>query len=315
MALAMVFPGQGSQSVGMLSSFVPAHSSVRAAFERASAALGFDLWQIVAEGPAEKLNSTQITQPAMLVADVATYGIWREQGGPAPDVVAGHSLGEFAALTCAGAFTFEDAVSLVHFRGQIMQSAVPEGSGSMAVLLGMEDAQVESVCADAAQGEVVEPVNFNSPGQTVIAGHASAVQRALAVARERGCKRAQLLPVSVPAHSSLMRVAAAQLAERLARIEVRSPQCRYISAVDAQEYRTPDDIRAILVRQLASPVRWPQTVRAVMQHANLLIESGPGRVLAGLIRRIDRGVQSLAIEDPESLDAALAAAAGGGAHV
>ena len=310
MSVALVFPGQGSQSVGMLAAFAARHESVRAAYERASAVLGFDLWRIITEGPAERLNSTEVTQPAMLVADVATFEIWRQQGGAAPAVVAGHSLGEFAALTCAGSFEFEDAVRLVHFRGQIMQAAVPEGSGSMAVLLGLEDAQAEEVCVEAAQGEVVEAVNFNAPGQIVIAGHAAAVLRALSIARERGCKRCQLLPISVPAHSSLMRAASQRLEERLAQLDVRSPACRYISAVDAQEHQTPQAIRSILVRQLASPVRWPQTVRAVMQHATALIESGPGRVLTGLIRRIDRGAQCHALEDPDSLAAAVASTEG-----
>lgn len=311
MPVALVFPGQGSQSVGMLAAFAAQHPYVRAAYDRASAALGFDLWSIVAQGPAEKLNRTEITQPAMLVADVATYEIWREQGGALPDVVAGHSLGEFAALACAGSFAFEDAVRLVHFRGQIMQQAVPEGSGSMAVLLGLEDAEVEAVCAEAAHGEVVEAVNFNAPGQIVIAGHAAAVQRALALAKERGCKRGQLLPISVPAHSSLMRSAAQQLEQRLAQIAVRAPACRYISAVDGREHASPEQIRAVLVRQLASPVRWPQTVRAVLGHTDTLIECGPGRVLTGLNRRIDRAAKCFALEDPDTLSAALTATAGG----
>jgi [acyl-carrier-protein] S-malonyltransferase len=310
MSIALVFPGQGSQSVGMLAALSAAHASVREDFARASEALGFDLWSPVSAGPAARLNATEITQPAMLVADVATYRIWRAQGGAAPSAVAGHSLGEFAALVCADALAFEDAVQLVHFRGQIMQRAVPEGAGAMAVLLGLEDEQVESVCAEASQGEVVEAVNFNSPGQTVIAGHTAAVERALVLARQRGCRRAQALPISVPAHSSLMRAAAHQLEQRLAQIEVRPPNCHYISAVDALEHSSPQDIRATLVRQLASPVRWPQTVRALLRHATILIESGPGRVLTGLNRRIDRNAPCLALEDPESMAAALAASTG-----
>ena len=310
MSIALVFPGQGSQSVGMLASLAGAHAAVRSAYARATSALGFDLWLVVAEGPAERLNATEITQPAMLVADVVTYEIWRAQGGPAPTAVAGHSLGEFAALVCAEALPFEDAVRLVHFRGQIMQQAVPTGAGAMAVLLGLEDEQVEQVCAEAGQGEVVEAVNFNSPGQVVIAGNTAAVQRALTLAKERGCKRAQALPISVPAHSSLMRAAAHKLEQRLAQIEVRRPNCRFISAVDAAEHTAPEDIRATLVRQLASPVRWPQTVRALLQHASILIESGPGKVLTGLNRRIDRNARCFALEDPESVAAALAASAG-----
>jgi [acyl-carrier-protein] S-malonyltransferase len=314
MSIALVFPGQGSQSVGMLAEFAAAHATVSAGFARASAALGFDLWSIVAGGPAERLNATEITQPAMLVADVVTYELWRAQGGAAPAAVAGHSLGEFAALVCAQSLPFEDAVRLVHFRGQIMQQAVPEGEGAMAVLLGLEDGEVEAVCAEAAQGEVVEAVNFNSPGQTVIAGNTAAVQRALAVAKQRGCKRAQVLPVSVPAHSSLMRAAAQKLEQRLAQIEVRPPSCRYVSAVDATEHRDPADIRATLVRQLASPVRWPQTVRALLQSSSVLIESGPGKVLTGLNRRIDRNARCFALEDAESMAGALAASTGE-AHV
>jgi [acyl-carrier-protein] S-malonyltransferase len=310
MSIALVFPGQGSQSVGMLAALAAQHEAVRAGYAQASAALGFDLWSLVAQGPAEQLNRTEITQPAMLVADVVTARIWREQGGLAPSAVAGHSLGEFAALVCAEALQFEDAVRLVHFRGQIMQQAVPEGIGAMAVVLGIEDGEVEAACAQAGQGEVVEAVNFNSPGQVVIAGHSGAVQRALSLARQRGAKRAQLLPVSVPAHSSLMREAAHRLEQRLAQIELRRPSCRYVSAVDAVEHSDPQDIRVTLVRQLASPVRWPQTVRALLHSASTLIESGPGRVLTSLNRRIERGARCFALEDPESLAAALAATAG-----
>lgn len=310
MSIALVFPGQGSQSVGMLAALAAQHEEVRSGYAEASEALGFDLWDIVANGPAERLNSTEITQPAMLVADVVTARIWQRQGGAAPTAVAGHSLGEFAALVCAGSLPFVDAVRLVQFRGQIMQQAVPEGAGAMAVVLGLTDGQVESLCAEAGQGEVVEAVNFNSPGQIVIAGNVAAVQRALELARQRGARRTQLLPISVPAHSSLMRAAAHRLEQRLAQIEIRAPGCCYISAVDAAEHSEPGDIRATLVRQLASPVRWPQTVRAVLAHAEALVESGPGRVLTGLNRRIERGPSCYALEDPDSLAAALAATAG-----
>jgi [acyl-carrier-protein] S-malonyltransferase len=310
MSVALVFPGQGSQSVGMLAGLAAQHASVRHGYDEASKALGFDLWSIVANGPAERLNSTEITQPAMLVADVVTARIWHELGGAAPLAVAGHSLGEFAALVVAGSLPFEDTVRLVQFRGQIMQQAVPEGAGAMAVLIGLEDAPVEAVCAEAGQGEVVEPVNFNAPRQVVIAGHAGAVQRALELAKQRGCRRAQLLPISVPAHSSLMRAAAHRLEQRLAQIEVRAPTCRYISAVDGIVHGTPGDIRATLVRQLASPVRWTQTVRALLAHAATLIESGPGRVLTGLNRRIERAANCYALEDPESGGGALAATSG-----
>jgi [acyl-carrier-protein] S-malonyltransferase len=310
MSIALVFPGQGSQSVGMLAALAAQHEAVRSGYAQASQALGFDLWDIVANGPAERLNSTEITQPAMLVADVVTARIWRQRGGAAPTAVAGHSLGEFAALVCADALPFEDAVRLVHYRGQIMQQAVPEGAGAMAVLLGLEDDQVESICAEAGQGEVVEAVNFNSPGQIVIAGNVAAVQRALEIAKGRGCRRTQLLPISVPAHSSLMRAAAHRLEQRLAQIEIRPPSCHYISAVDAASHNEPTDIRATLVRQLASPVRWPQTVRGLLAYAGVLVESGPGRVLTGLNRRIERGASCYALEDPDSMAAALAAPAG-----
>lgn len=293
----------------MLAAFAAQHSDVQACYAQASAVLGFDLWRLVTQGPAERLNSTEITQPAMLVADVVTARIWRAQGGAAPDAVAGHSLGEFAALVCAQALQFEDAVRLVHFRGQIMQRAVPEGSGAMAVVLGLEDEQVEAVCAQSGQGEVVEAVNYNAPGQVVIAGHVRAVERAMTLARERGSRRVQLLPISVPAHSSLMRAPAHELEQRLALIDVRPPICRYISAVDALEHSEPQDIRATLVRQLASPVRWPQTVRALLQGTSTLVESGPGKVLTSLSRRIDRNASCYALEDPQSLATALSATA------
>jgi [acyl-carrier-protein] S-malonyltransferase len=319
MSIALLFPGQGSQSVGMLAALTARYPSAAHCFERASSALGFDLAQLVAQGPAERLNATEFTQPAMLVAGVATWHAWREQGGAAPAVVAGHSLGEFTALVCAQALPFEAAVQLVQFRGQIMQQAVPEGVGAMAAILGIDDAEVEALCGESSQGEVVQAVNYNSPGQVVIAGHAAAVERAMRLAQERGAKRTLRLPVSVPAHSPLMREAAQKLALRLEQIEVRTPVYRYISAVDALEHSDPADIRAILVRQLASPVRWTQTVRALLAVAPTLIECGPGKVLTGLIRRIERGAQCYALEDPDSLAAAVAAtstvAAPGAAHV
>jgi|SRR3984885_746211 [acyl-carrier-protein] S-malonyltransferase len=319
MSIALLFPGQGSQSVGMLAALTARYPSAAQCFERASSALGFDLARLVAHGPEERLNATEFTQPAMLVAGVATWHAWREQGGGAPAVVAGHSLGEFTALVCAQALPFEAAVQLVQFRGQIMQQAVPEGVGAMAAILGIDDAEVEALCGESSQGEVVQAVNYNSPGQVVIAGHAAAVERAMRLAQERGAKRTLRLPVSVPAHSPLMREAAQKLALRLEQIEVRTPVYRYISAVDALEHSDPADIRATLVRQLASPVRWTQTVRALLAVAPTLIECGPGKVLTGLTRRIERGAQCYALEDPDSLAAAVAAtsavAAPGAAHV
>jgi [acyl-carrier-protein] S-malonyltransferase len=313
MSIALVFPGQGSQSVGMLAALTARSAPAAQCFEQASQALGFDLWRLVSEGPAERLNATEFTQPAMLVAGIATWRAWREQGGVAPAVVAGHSLGEFTALVCAEALAFEAAVRLVHYRGQIMQRAMPEGAGAMAAILGLDDAAVEALCAQASQGEVVEAVNYNFPGQVVIAGHASAVERAMNLAQERAAKRTVLLPVSVPAHSRLMREAAQQFAARLDEIEVRPPVYRYVSAVDAAEHSDPADIRATLVRQLASPVRWTHTVRALLARAPILIECGPGKVLTGLNRRIERAASCYAIEDPESLAAALAATSAGAA--
>lgn len=313
MSFVFVFPGQGSQSVGMLAALAAAAPSVRATFDEASAVLGYDLWQLVSAGPEETLNSTERTQPAMLAAGVATWRVWRERGGALPAIVSGHSLGEFTALTCAQALGFAQAVELVRFRGQVMQEAVPAGSGAMAAILGLDDEAVVAVCREAARGAVVEPVNFNSPEQVVIAGEAAGVQRALEAAKVRGAKRTLLLPVSVPSHSSLMRAAGERLKERLAGLEVRPPHIRYVSAVDARAHERPDDIRDILVRQLSSPVRWTQTLRAVSEgDVAQVIECGPGRVLTGLNRRIERRAQLsfLALEDPASLEAALTATQG-----
>jgi [acyl-carrier-protein] S-malonyltransferase len=313
MSFAFVFPGQGSQSVGMLRELAAAEDCVRATFDEASRALGYDLWQLVSEGPEEALNATERTQPAMLVAGVATWRVWGTRGGAPPALVSGHSLGEFTALTCAQALDFPTAVDLVRFRGQIMQEAVPAGTGAMAAILGLEDEDVTAACREAAQGSVVEAVNFNSPGQLVIAGHAAAVQRAIEAARGRGAKRAVLLPVSVPSHSSLMRSAGERLKARLETLEVHAPRMRYVSAVDAHAHESPEDIRAVLVRQLSSPVRWTDTLRALTAgDIAQVIECGPGKVLTGLNRRIERrpGLSFLALEDPASIDAALAATRG-----
>ena len=315
MSLALVFPGQGSQSVGMLGEFAEAHASIRHTFAEASAALGYDLWQLVAQGPAEQLNRTECTQPAMLSAGVATWRLWQEQGGAVPALVAGHSLGEFTALVCAGALEFAAGVVLVRERGRYMQEAVPAGGGAMAAILGLDDAAVEAACQEAAHGEVVEAVNYNAPGQVVIAGAAAAVERAIAAAKIRGAKRAMTLPVSVPAHSSLLRSAAMRLQERLADLTIRAPRMQYLSAVDATLHHDPEDIRALLVRQLASPVRWAATVRALTaQGATVLAECGPGKILTALNRRIERRpeIHCVAIEDSATLQAALSAA--GSAH-
>jgi [acyl-carrier-protein] S-malonyltransferase len=313
MSFAFVFPGQGSQSIGMLASLSGVDPVVRATFDEASAALGYDLWTVAQEGPAERLNATEVTQPAMLAAGIATARLWNRRGGAEPAVVAGHSLGEFTALVAAGALEFSTAVALVKFRGQVMQEAVPAGVGAMAAVLGLADADVEAACREAAQGGVVEAVNFNSPGQVVIAGEAAAVQRAGDAAKAKGAKRVLPLAVSVPSHSSLMNSAAERFAKRLAEIEVSAPRIRYVSAVDAQAHGEPADIRALLGRQLARPVRWQDTVRAVAGTGiSQIIECGPGKVLTGMSKRIEgvSGVTFAALEEPAALDAALAATKG-----
>jgi len=312
MSFAFVFPGQGSQSVGMLGALSAAQPAVQATFAQASEVLGYDLWRLASAGPAEDLNATERTQPAMLAAGVATWRTWQARGGALPALVSGHSLGEFTALVCAGALDFAPAIALVRCRGELMQAAVPAGSGAMAAILGLEDEAVEAACREAAQGEVVEPANYNSPGQVVIAGAAAAVQRAIGAAKARGAKRAVLLPVSVPSHSSLMQGAAVRLQERLAALEVRVPKIRYVSAVDARPHEDPQEIRALLVRQLSSPVRWSQTLSALSAGLAQVIECGPGKVLTGLNRRIEKraDLTFLALEDPPSLDAALAATHG-----
>lgn len=310
MGIAFVFPGQGSQSIGMLGALAAAEPDVRATFDIASRALDYDLWSLVAEGPAERLNETERTQPAMLAAGIATLQAWQARGGAAPDAVSGHSLGEFTALVAAGALDFAAAAQLVQFRGRVMQEAVPLGSGAMAAVLGLDDADIEAACREAAQGAVVEPVNYNSPGQVVIAGESAAVARAIEAAKARGAKRAVLLPVSVPSHSSLMQGAAQRLRERLEQVAIAPPRIPYYSAVDAQRHDDPDGIRAILVRQLASPVQWTTTVRTLIAAGmTTFVECGPGKVLTSLNRRIERapGLAFHALEDPASIDAARAA--------
>ena len=312
MRLGFVFPGQGSQSVGMLAGLAkgPDGALLRESFAQASEALGYDLWQRVAEGPAEALNATECTQPAMLAAGIALWRLWRSRGGPEPEVLSGHSLGEFTALVAAGALEFPEAITLVRRRGQLMQQAVPLGTGAMAAILGLEDAVVIAACSEAAAGQVVEAVNFNAPGQVVIAGERTAVERAIEAAKARGAKRAMILPVSVPSHSSLMRSAAERLAERLEAVHWRAPRLCFVSAVDAAEHREPADLRALLVRQLCQPVRWTDTVRELAGRGlRQLIECGPGKVLTALNRRIERRAdfECLALEDEHSITAALAA--------
>ncbi len=308
MSLALVFPGQGSQSVGMLRTLAESSGIIEATFAEASAVLGYDLWDRCQQGPAEALSVTECTQPAMLTAGVATYRLWLERGGPVPAMMAGHSLGEFSALVAAGSLEFTAAVELVRFRAQAMQAAVPQGQGAMAAILGLEDAAVAAACAAAAATEVVEAVNYNAPHQVVIAGHAAAVARALEVASARGAKRAVPLPISVPAHSSLMRPAALRLAERLDGLAVTTPRTA-VWGVDVRPHGSGAEVRAGLVRQLHSPVHWSATVRAMIAAgATHIIECGPGKVLTSLNRRIDknRELTMIAIEDPAALDAALA---------
>ncbi len=308
MSLAFVFPGQGSQSVGMLADLAAAHPIVEQTFAEASEVLGYDLWKLVQEGPAEELNQTHITQPAMLSAGVAVWRVWNEQGGTQPAVMAGHSLGEYTALVCAGAIAFKDAVKLVAERGRFMQEAVPAGTGAMAAVLGLDDDKVRAVCAEAAQGEVVSAVNFNSPGQVVVAGAKAAVERAVELAKEAGAKRALLLPVSVPSHCELMRPAADQLAALLADTAIEVPQIPVINNVDVSVADSADAIRDALVRQLYSPVRWVETVQKMAADGvDSLIECGPGKVLVGLNKRIDKGMQAQAIFDVATLEAAQGA--------
>ena len=304
--LAIVFPGQGSQSVGMLSELAAGFPQVNETFSEASEVLDYDLWKLVQEGPEDQLNQTDRTQPAMLAAGVAVWRVWQQQGGALPGVMAGHSLGEYSALVCAGAMAFTDAVSLVEERGRFMQSAVPAGTGAMAAILGLDDAAVVDVCNRAAQGEVVSAVNFNSPGQVVIAGNADAVQRAIVLAKEAGAKRALPLAVSVPSHCALMQPAAEQLAERLTQINISTPSIPVIQNVDAARHDQPDMIRQNLEKQLFSPVQWVLSVQNMRgQGATRVIEAGPGKVLAGLCKRIDKSIANAAVFDPASLAAAL----------
>jgi len=310
MSFAFVFPGQGSQSIGMLAALSQTDPIIRATFEEASAALGYDLWQLTQEGPKERLDSTECTQPAMLAAGVATWRLWHQRGGADPVLVSGHSLGEFTAFVCAGAIDFAAAIDLVRFRGQVMQEAVPAGQGAMAAVLGLEDDDVRAVCSEAAAGEIVEAVNFNSPGQVVIAGQAAAVQRAAEAAKAKGAKKVMPLPISVPSHSSLMRSAGQRLGERLAGIEIRTPKIRCLSPVDVAIHDQPAEIRTHLSQQLSRPVQWWATVRALAKEGiGQMIECGPGKVLTALNRRIEKreGLEFMALEDPATLDAALVA--------
>jgi [acyl-carrier-protein] S-malonyltransferase len=309
MKLAMLFPGQGSQSKGMMSAY-EAFPVVRETFAEASAALGEDLWALVENGPDEALSRTVNTQPVMLAADVAVYRAWRAAGGALPVVLAGHSLGEYAALVAAGAIDFAAAIPLVRFRAEAMQEAVPAGVGGMAAIVGLDVDGIRAACAEAAQGQVVEPVNFNTPDQVVIAGHVEAVERATDAARARGARRAVMLPVSAPFHSALMRPAAERLAERLARVRIEMPTLPVIHNVDVSIAGAPDAVRAALAAQAASPVRWVETIRACASRgATHLVECGPGKVLTGLAKRIAPELTALPLNDTDAIAAAIEATA------
>ena len=308
MGFAAVFPGQGSQSVGMLADLADAFPAVERTFAEASEALGYDLWRLCRKGPEERLNATECTQPAMLAAGVAVWRTWLGRGGAEPRIMAGHSLGEYSALVCADAVAFPDAVALVAARGRYMQEAVPSGEGAVAAVIGLGDDDVDAVCRAAAEVEVVCPVNFNAPGQVVLAGHAGAVARALELAREAGARRAILLPLSVPVHSPLMEPAAERFRSCLEAVEFRAPAVPVVANIGVEPHGGPASIRERLVRQLHSPVPWTATVRRLAETGvDAVLEAGPGRVLAGLNRRIDRGMAAHAVFDPASLGAAIEA--------
>ena len=307
MSFAFFFPGQGSQSLNMMAGF-DSVSVVRQTFEQASAALGEDLWAMMNGEDSDLIGQTFNTQPLMLAAGVATYRAYLEAGGKLPQVVAGHSLGEYSALVAGGSLDFADAVRLVRLRAELMQSAVPQGQGAMAAILGLEDDAVRQICAAAAQGQVAEAVNFNSPGQVVIAGDAAAVERAMAAAKEAGAKRALPLPVSVPSHCSLMKPAAEKLAAALQNVALNAPQIRVVNNVDVASYTDPAQIKDALVRQLYSPVRWTETVALLVREGIAeSAECGPGKVLAGLAKRIDKAAVCAALTSQEAVDAFIAA--------
>ncbi len=309
-SLAFVFPGQGSQAVGMLAELGAQHASIRETFAEASAALGYDLWALTQEGPVEQLNQTDKTQPAILAASIALWRLWQAEGGAQPAFVAGHSLGEYSALVAAGSLAFADAVKLVELRGQLMQQAVPAGQGGMAAILGLDDDAVRAACAEAAQGEVVSAVNFNAPGQVVIAGAAAAVERAIEACKAKGAKRAMALPVSVPSHCELMRPAAEKFAEAVEAVAWQVPQIAIVQNVSAQ---VPADLAVLkrdLLAQLYSPVRWVESVALLAERGvTELVECGPGKVLGGLNKRCAKGVNTHNLDTPDAFAAACAALA------
>ena len=306
MSTAFIFPGQGSQSVGMMAGLTESHPDIQNTFEEASDVLGYNLWELVCDGPKEKLNSTEFTQPAMLVAGVASWRVWQAAGGAAPAIMAGHSLGEYTALVCAGALAFTDAVSLVSDRARYMQAAVPEGQGAMAAVLGLNDDAVRTLCDEQAAGEILQAVNYNAPGQVVVAGSNTAVQRLVENAKQAGAKRALPLPVSVPSHCTLMQPATDNMAERLNTIEISVPAIPVIHNVNVAAAANADEIRDLLARQISEPVRWVETIQQVAENGvDTLVECGPGKVLCGLNKRINRDMKCITLVSQSDLDTAL----------
>lgn len=312
MKVAFQFPGQGSQSVGMLSALADRYPLVKATFDEGGEALGYDLWSLVSSGPDDQLDQTEFTQPALLAAGIACWRVWQEENGVEPHVLSGHSLGEYTALVAAGVMGYADGLKLVQLRGQLMQTAVPQGEGAMAAIIGMEDAACRELCASLSSADaVLEAVNFNAPGQVVIAGHAGAVEAGMAQAKAQGARMAKRLPVSVPSHSSLMRDAADQLARALEATDMHPPRIPVIHNVDASAHDDVEGIRQVLAAQLYSPVRWTDCIRQLLKwDCELLIECGPGRVLTGLIRRIERQASTGSLHDPEGFEQAMQAVRG-----
>tara|TARA_R110002110_G_scaffold14698_1_gene67611 strand:+ start:28493 stop:29446 length:954 start_codon:yes stop_codon:yes gene_type:complete len=307
--IAFVFPGQGSQKIGMLAAAYAQFQAVRDTFAEASDALGYDMWDLIQQGEQNALNMTETTQPVLLASSIALWRAWQEERGPSPAIMAGHSLGEFSALVAAGALDFADAVKLVRSRGQFMQTAVPVGEGAMAAIIGLDDAVIDDVCAGVAQGigQVVAAVNFNSPGQVVIAGQVAAVEAAITALKEAGAKRAMPLPVSAPFHTSLMKPAGEELAKAISDIEIQRPGIPVVHNVHAAAESDPETIRSLLVEQIYSPVQWTRCMGSIIDAgATHIVECGPGKVLSGLNRRIDKSLESFSLEEPEALQAALA---------
>ena len=306
-SLALVFPGQGSQKVGMMSDAYESFECVRDTFEEAAAALHYDMWALIKEGPQEALNLTETTQPVLLTCSVALWRAWQEQGGVMPGIMAGHSLGEFSALVCAGALSFADAVALVRRRGEFMQTAVPVGVGAMAVVLGLDDSEINETCAMLTTEEAsVSPVNYNSPGQVVIAGHTPAVDAACVALKKAGATRTLPLPVSAPFHTNLMKPAGEQLAQAIADVAIAIPSIPVVHNVNAQIQNDPEKIRSVLIEQIYSPVQWTECMRFMIDRGTThLVECGPGKVLSGLARRIDKSLTVASIEQPDTLAAVI----------